>query len=390
MATTTGMGTAEPRDVLEAVNRLAPEIAARAGETEAARRVPRDLLDGLAAAGVFRLLRPPSHGGLGARLPDGLLVFEALARADASVGWNATMGAGSFIDIAGLPRATFDALFAGAPDAVTAGVFSPSGALEADGDGFRVTGRWSFASGCEDADWIYANCLEGVVNGIPQMRMAVFAPDQVTIEDTWRVAGLCGTGSHHIHVEGVRVPVERTTRPMMDPPCVDAPFVRVPPPAFFALGVAGVALGVARGALDDLLALATDKVPLLHSRPMAEDATFHMVLASADTELRTSGPRAVAGDGGGGVGHGPRPGTSRRCPARARTRAAAAWAAQRAADVVRSAYRAAGGGAIHLASPFQRRLRDIDAITQHMLVRPDTLTTAGRILAGREPDVPVF
>ena len=369
-------------------HRLAPEIAARAGETEAARRVPRDLLDGLAAAGVFRLLRPPSHGGLGARLPDGLLVFEALARADASVGWNATMGAGSFIDIAGLPRATFDALFAGAPDAVTAGVFSPSGALEADGDGFRVTGRWSFASGCEDADWIYANCLEGVVHGIPQMRMAVFAPDQVTIEDTWRVAGLCGTGSHHIHVEGVRVPVERTTRPMMDPPCVDAPFVRVPPPAFFALGVAGVALGVARGALDDLLALATDKVPLLHSRPMAEDATFHMVLASADTELAAA--RALWRETAEAVWATAEAGDEPTLPARARTRAAAAWAAQRAADVVRSAYRAAGGGAIHLASPFQRRLRDIDVITQHMLVRPDTLTTAGRILAGREPDVPVF
>jgi alkylation response protein AidB-like acyl-CoA dehydrogenase len=389
MGVTAGTGIATPQDVLDAVGRLAPAIAARADETEAARRVPRDLLDGLAAAGVFRLLRPASHGGLGAPLPDGLLVFEALARTDASVGWNATMGAGSFIDIAGLPRASFDALFATAPDAVTAGVFSPSGTLEADGDGgFRVDGRWSFASGCEDADWIYANCIEGFDDGVPRMRMAVFTPDQVTIEDTWRVVGLCGTGSHHIRVEGARVPVERTTRPMVDPPCVDAPSLRVPPPAYFALGVAGVALGVARGALDDVLALATDKVPLLQHRPLAENATFHMMLATADTELAAA--RALWRETAEAVWATAEAGDEPTLTERARTRAAAAWSAHRAADVVRSAYRAAGGGAIHLGSPFQRRLRDIDAITQHMLVRPDTLTTAGRILAGQEPDVPVF
>jgi alkylation response protein AidB-like acyl-CoA dehydrogenase len=220
------------------------------------------------------------------------------------------------------------------------------------------------------------------------MRMAVFAPDQVTIEDTWRVAGLCGTGSHDVRVDGLRLPVEWTVRPMADPPCVDAPFVRIPPPAFFALGVAGVALGVARGALDDVLALAAGKVPLLHSRPLAEDPTFHMILASADTGLAAA--RALWRETAEAVWATAEAGDVPALPERARTRAAAAWATHRAADVVRSAYRAGGGGALRLASPLQRRLRDIDAITQHMLVRPDTLTTAGRILAGQEPDVPVF
>jgi len=57
---------------------------------------------------------------------------------------------------------------------------------------------------------------------------------------------------------------------------------------------------------------------------------------------------------------------------------------------VRAAYRAGGGGAIYATSPLQRRLRDIDALTQHFLVRRDTMTTAGAILAGQEIDVPVF
>lgn len=390
MTTMAGGGTTSGGldGVLEAVHRLAPEISARAGETEAARRVPRDLLDGLAAAGVFRLLRPPSHGGLGAPLPEALEVFGALARADASVGWVATIGSGSWIDLAGLPRSTFDHLFAGAPDAVTAGVFGPSGAIAPDGDGFRVTGRWAFASGCPDADWIYGNCVEGMADGAPLMRMALFEPGEVAIEDTWYVSGLCGTASHHIRADAVLVPAERTLRPMVDPPCVDTPIVRVPPPALFALAIAGVAVGVARGALDDVVALAQEKVPLLDRRPIAENPTFHLVLASADTDLAAA--RALvretaeavwetAEDGGETTPHG-----------RARARAAAVWAADRAADVVRSAYRAAGGGALLLTSPLQRRLRDIDALTQHFLVRTDTLTTAGAILAGREPDVPVF
>ena len=388
MTTTAGTGATTTRDVLDAVHRLAPEVAARAGATEAARRVPRDLLDGLAAAGVFRLLRPQSHGGVGAPLPDALEVFGALARSDASVGWVAMIGSGSWIDLAGLPRATFDALFAEAPDTVTAGVFSPSGAIAPDGDGFRVTGRWAFASGCQDADWIYGNCVEEIADGVHGMRIAVFRPAEVVIEDTWRVAGLCGTGSHHVRADAVHVPAEWTHRPMADPPCVDVPIVRVPPPALFALGVAGVALGVAQGALDDVLALAADKVPLLHSRPLVEDPTFHLVLASADTDLAAA--RALiretaeavwetAEDAGELTPHG-----------RARARAAAAWAATRAADVVRSAYRAAGGGALYLSSPLQRRLRDIDAVTQHFLVRTDTLTTAGALLAGQEPGVPIF
>jgi alkylation response protein AidB-like acyl-CoA dehydrogenase len=101
--------------VLEAVQRLAPAIAPRAAEIEAARRLPPDLLDQLVAAGCFRLLVPRAYGGIEAGVPAAIEVFEALARADASVGWTVMIGAGSWCDLAGLPRATFDGLFAGGP-----------------------------------------------------------------------------------------------------------------------------------------------------------------------------------------------------------------------------------------------------------------------------------
>lgn len=388
MSITVDPGVRTQDDVLDAVRGLAPSIAARAPEIEACRRVPRDLLDALIAAGVFRLTRPPSHGGVGADLRGAGRVFEELARADASVAWTVMIGSGSWIDLAGLPRATFDELFSGAPDLITAGVFNPSGSIVAAGDGYRVTGRWSFASGCEHAGLIYGNCVEGIVDGVPKLRTAVFAPDQVTIEDTWTVSGLCGTGSHHFHVDEADVPAERTLDPMADPPCLDAPVVRIPVPALLALAAASIAVGAARGALDDVLALAADKVPLLHSRPLAANPAFQLELATADTQL--SAARALIYDTADTAWEAAAAGRELTLAHRARIRAAGVWATERAADVVRSAYRAGGGGSIYAASPLQRRLRDIDALTQHFLVRRDTLVTAGAILAGQDLDVPVF
>ena len=112
-------------DVLAAVEQLAPTIAGRASEIEEARRLPADLLDELKRAGAVRLTRPATHGGVGADLPSAMRVFEALARADASVGWTVMIGGASWPDLAGLPRPTFDGIFDAGPDVVTAGAINP-------------------------------------------------------------------------------------------------------------------------------------------------------------------------------------------------------------------------------------------------------------------------
>ena len=109
-------------------------------------------------------------------------------------------------------------------------MFNPTGSIEAVDGGYRVTGRWAFASGCEHATWLFGDCVEGVVDGVPQLRIAVFSPDEVVIEDTWYVSGLRGTGSHHFHVDGVVVPAERTFTSSTPTPCIDEPIVRIPTP----------------------------------------------------------------------------------------------------------------------------------------------------------------
>ncbi len=380
--------TTTSQGVLAAVGGLAPTIADRAAEIEAARRVPSDLLGELMATGCFRVLLPSSHGGSGADLPTAMRVFEGLAQADASVGWTVMIGATSWCDLTGLPRATFDGLFAPGPDVIMAGVFNPTASIAPVAGGYRVNGRWSFASGCEHADWLFGNCIERVIDGVPQFRVAVFAPDQVVIEDTWAVSGLCGTGSHHFRVDDVVVSGERTFMPLADEPCLDEPVVNIPPPALFSLGIASVAIGVAQGALHDIVALAVDKTPLLANGPLASNPLFQLELAIADTELRAA--RALlyeTAEAAWATASGTAPFDLEE---RARIRATAVWATERASAVVGAAYRSGGGSSVYTDCPLQRRLRDIQAVTQHFLVKRDTLTTAGAILAGQDVQVMVF
>ena len=376
-----------PADVLAAVHTLQPTIAERAPEIEQARRVPLDLLDMLIGAGCFRIVLPPSHGGLGADFPSAVRMLEALARADASVAWTVMIGAGSWCDLAGLPRSAFDSMFSSG-DVIVAGAFNPTGSMTPVGDGYRVSGRWSFASGCQHATWIFGNCVEGVVDGRPQLRIAVFSPDQVVIEDTWHVSGLAGTGSHHFRVDDQFVAAERTAVPLAGPHCVDEPILRVPPPAVFSLVISSVALGTAQGALDDILALATAKVPLLSPGPLAGNPLFQLELATADTELCAA--RALVYRTAEWLWAQAVEGTPLTLEQRARVRAAGVWATERAAAVVDTAYRSGGGSSLYDGSALQRRMRDVHAITQHFIVKRDTLTTAGAILAGQDPNVMVF
>jgi alkylation response protein AidB-like acyl-CoA dehydrogenase len=377
-----------PAAVLDAVDALAPGIAGRAAEIEAARRLPADLLEELKAAGVFRLLLPTSHGGMEADVTSVLRVFEALARADASVAWTVMIGSASWRDLVGLPRATFDRLFANGPDVAIAGAINPTGSIEPVDGGYLVTGRWSFASGCEHADWVFGDCIEGFVDGAPQLRIALFTPDQVVIEDTWDVSGLRGTGSHHFRADGVVVPAERTLSLLDESSCIDATVVHIPQLALYSCAIATVAIGIARGALDEVTDLAVHKVPLLAGAPLATNPTFHMELATADAEL--SAARALLYEHAASMWAAATERIEPTMAERARIRAGAVWVTTCAARVVDTAYRAGGGSSLYSSCPLQRRLRDVHALTQHFLVRQDTLTTAGAILAGNEVDVMVF
>src|ERR1700722_15888874 len=148
--------------VLENVRALLPEIRERAEEIEQARAVPRDLAEKLRSAGVFRRYVPRAHGGDEMWPDEGLTVIEELARADASVAWVAAVGSEGPSFYAYLPADTYDQIFAAGPDVIHTGVINPTGRAVRDGDGYRFSGRWSFASGSNNADYI---AIHGVLDG---------------------------------------------------------------------------------------------------------------------------------------------------------------------------------------------------------------------------------
>ena len=382
-----------PTPVLDAARELTSVISARADEIEAGRRVPIDLVQQLTAIGCFRMLRPVSHGGFGVDVVSAMRVYEELSRADASVGWIVAIGSAGWLDLNGLPRPTFDDIFAEDAEVIVAGAINPAGVARPVDGGYRVSGRWSFASGCEHCSWMFANCVErngadGSGDDPPPLRVVVLRPDEADIEDTWRVSGLRGTGSHHFTLDDVFVPADRSYALFTAEPSVDEPLARIPMPSPYAVFLAGIAVGIAQGALDDILDVAGAKVPLFNRSSLATNPLFQHQLGTADAALRAA--RALVYDEAAAAWRAAVANEPFTAQMRARIRSAATWATTAAAAVVDTAYTAGGGSALYDTSPLQRRMRDIHAVTQHFLVKPDTLTTAGALFAGQDIDVPIF
>jgi alkylation response protein AidB-like acyl-CoA dehydrogenase len=219
---------------------------------------------------------------------------------------------------------------------------------------------------------------------MPDVRLMLAPAAAFTIHDTWHVMGLRATGSHDIELDGVYVPAELGASVFSDPPVSDAPLYAFPLFGLLALAIASVCLGIARGALDDLISLAGGKVPAGGRRRLAERTTVQAEVARAEAALRAAGAllEGAIGDAweqavaGGHVDE----------AARAGLRLAATHAATAGAQVTETAYRLGGGGALYDSSPLQRRFRDVNAATQHMLVAPATWELTGRLLLGLPTD----
>jgi alkylation response protein AidB-like acyl-CoA dehydrogenase len=375
-----------------AATTLASEITARADEIEAERRLPPALVESFRSAGIFRLLMPRSCGGLEADPATLVLSIEAIARADGAAGWSAMIGATSGLVLGYLPEETAREIAAGGAS-IVGGVFHPRGRAVIARDGYVATGRWPFASGCQHSDWLLGGCLvfeedgrtpRHRADGAPLARMLLFPRAEVEIIDTWDVSGLRGTGSHDIAVDRVAVPARRSVWFSTDPRREDGPLYAFPVFALLSFGIAAVALGIARGALDELGRLATAKVATGTRRPLAEHSATQAETAQAEVLLEASRDHLLARIDA--AWRGVRAGREIDLRDRARLRLAATHAVRSSAAAVDRVHEVAGGTAVYESAPFARRFRDVHVATQHVMVAPATYELAGRILLGLETD----
>ncbi len=375
---------------VDAACALGPRIRGAADAIERDRRLPPELVTALASAGVFGMLVPRALGGGEVDAATMIRVIEEIARADGSAGWCAMIGGTSAVLSAYLAPAEARAIYA-TPAVVTGGVFAPLGKAEVVDGGYRVSGRWPFASGCEHCTWLMGGSvvLDGgrprlLPSGAPDARLMLFPASAARVIDTWTVSGLRGTGSHDIAVDGILVPAGRSVSLVTDQPSQPGPLYRFPVFGLLALGIAGVALGIARRAVEELTMLAVAKTPTASRRLLAERPMIQTQVAEAEAALRAAraflfeavGEAWAAAERDGAIS------TS----GRALLRLAASHATTSAARVVDLMYTAGGGTAVYATSPLQRCFRDVHVVTQHMMVAPPTWELAGRVLLGLDAD----
>lgn len=348
----------------------------------------------LSQADLFRLCVPAAVGGAEAHPSILVKSVEALARGDGAAGWCVAIGATSGLLGGYLPEPAARLIF-GAPGAVAGGVLAPRGQAVQDGDAFAVNGRWPFASGCQHCDWLMGGSVvrEGdgdgdvrrLANGMPEVRLMLAPASEVLIHDTWQVSGLRGTGSHDIEFRAVRVPEQHSTSVFADRPIQRGPLYAFPLFGLLAVAIAGTALGIARGAIDELVGLAQRKRPGGGQRRLAERPTVQSDVAQAEAGLRAA--RLLLLDGVDRAWE--RAAARGEVPVsdRAALRLASTHATTIAAEVTNLVFRLAGASAIYETSALQRRFRDVNVATQHLLVAPATWELTGRLLMDVETDV---
>ncbi|HEX4673539.1 MAG TPA: acyl-CoA dehydrogenase family protein [Solirubrobacteraceae bacterium] len=374
---------ADTQDLAHVADELAALAQSLAPEAEKLRRLPEELVDALRGSGLFRAGAPAAAGGPETPPALTLRLAETVARGDASAGWCVSIAATSSLLGGWLSSAGLAEVF-GDPGTVAAGVWAPRGAARRVDGGYRVSGRWSFCSGITHSEYLFGGCIvdgDGDERGTP--RVLAMPVGELEIVDTWQTSGLNATGSHDAVADDVFVPEQRSLW-LFDPPTSEAALYRFPILGFFALSIAAAALGNARGAIDDLQALASHKVGLGSSRTLAQRSATWSVVAQHEAALRAA--RAFYYEAVDDAWRAAQSSASVSVELRNALRLAATHATRTAADVARAMYDIGGGSAIYADSPLQRRFRDAHAATAHFQVNAATWELCGRLLLDQPTD----
>jgi len=372
--------------LLAAAKNLAPLVAEHRADLARGPDLPTPIADALHAAGLTRLWLPRAYGG--AELPpdDYIRVVEAVAQLDGAVGWCASIAA-SGARLAGLlPPEAAGQMF-GPGRRGLSGSVNPTGSAVEASHGYRVSGRWNWGSFIRHSDWTGGMCIlrdeQGAPrrdeSGAPLLLAAIVPTETVTILGNWDGGGLRASGSHDFDFSG-DVPAERTIllpgfQPMAQIPGLlyGLPFVTT-----FTLGITPVALGIARAAIDALVALAGRKTPAGTTAPLREQASVQGNVARAEALVRSA--RAFLFDAVGDYWAAAQRGDAGDVAVRL-----ACWnAAQASKRAVLLMYEAAGGSAADDRQPFAACLRDIAAAGQHIAFAERNLEAAGRVFLGME------
>jgi alkylation response protein AidB-like acyl-CoA dehydrogenase len=324
-------------------------------------------------------------------------VIEEVAKHDASTAWCLGQACGCTMTAAYLDPEVAREIFGGKRGIVAWGPPGAGGEARAAPGGYRLTGTWSFASGSHHASWLGAHVPILGADGTPQrrpdggpvMRTLLFPKANVKFTDIWHVIGLRGTGSDSYTVADLFIPeAYAVLREAAAKPRQPGLLYAFSSSNIYASGFAGVALGIARSALDAFVELARDKIPRGARSTLRDNNVIQAQVAQSEARLGAARAfllgslediwREAAAVGKLTVDH------------NTTIRLASTWAIHQAREVVDTAYHAAGATAIFESNPFERRFRDIHTVVQQYQGRQAHFETVGQVLLGLEPEGAMF
>jgi alkylation response protein AidB-like acyl-CoA dehydrogenase len=382
------------RNVVSRAEAVRAAVAAASDEIESTRRLPPALLDKLHEAGLFRLLLPRSSKGIETDPLTFFHVIETIARADGSTAWCLSQAGGCAMSAAYLDLPVAHTIFGDDPRAVLAWGPGPKvRAIECEG-GYRVTGVWAFASGGRHATWLGAHCPifgdDGSprldADGVQQERTMLVRTEDVAWTDIWNTVGLRGTASDQFELNDFFVRSDHSITRQFDRECRESgPLYRMGSGTCYQVGFAGVACGIARGALDNFVDVARNKVARGTKSPLRDNAVVQSNLAQAEVNLRAA--RGFVLQSMADIWKDLCAGATITVEQRITVRMAATNAIHKAREAVDFAYNAAGATAIFEHHPLERRFRDIHTVTQQLQGQLRHFETVGAWMLGADADL---
>jgi indole-3-acetate monooxygenase len=379
-------------DPIARAKALAPLLQRSAAEIDHQRRLPQALVDALLDAGLFGLLLPRAYGGSEGEPVVFMQVLEEVARHDASTAWCLGQTGVCAMAAAFLAPGPARAVWGEGRGVLAWGIEAPPPKAVAVPGGYRVSGSWSFASGGHHATWLGGHCVVTEADGTPREGRTgtaipltlLFPASEATWTDTWDVIGLKGTGSDRYSVSDLFVPEEYTLD--RDDPGerrLGSPLYRFHTDQMYSSGFASVALGVARGMLEAYISLANEKTPRGYKTPMRMSAVVQTDVAELEARLRAARSylfatmeaawRAAQED-------------ELSTEHRVAIRLATTHCIREARRIAGDAYNAAGSTSVFSTNPFERRLRDINSVSQQIQGRRAHFETVGKYLLGVETE----
>ncbi|MDI5903914.1 acyl-CoA dehydrogenase family protein, partial [Streptomyces sp. 12257] len=351
-----------------------------------------DTIEALTEAGFFKLRVPKRYGGYETDTRTLVDVAAELGRADGATAWTTSVYWIPTFMTAMFPDAVQDEVFS-TPDVRICGTLSPSAQAAPAPGGIVVNGKWSFVSGAHHSHWQEIVAVLFGADGPPQPIMALVPIGDLQIVDDWHTSGLRGTGSVSTVAQDLFIPQERVL-PLgavlqgqyASELNRDNPVYRTPLLPVASASSVGTVLGLARAAKDAFLERVTSRgITYTGYEKQAEAPITHHQVAEAT--LKTDQAEFHAHRLSALVDSKGESGAEWSLEERARARAdmgAVVRLAKEAVDIFASA---GGGSSIYSDAPLQRITRDIQAVSLHALMNPNTNSELyGRILLGQEPN----